>query len=87
MSQTVGVIEAEADVSMTDLTLDAVVNVGLDTTLSIPIEPPTTDIDKKMVLVAQNKELKWVDPNELIRQFFIDNNLEHILTLNELTTT
>lgn len=87
MSQTVGVIEAEADVSMTDLTLDAVVNAGLDTTLSIPIEPPTTDIDKKMVLVAQNKELKWVDPNELIRQFFIDNNLEHILTLNELTTT
>lgn len=87
MSQTVGVIEAEADVSMTDLTLDAVVDAGLDTTLSIPIEPPTTDIDKKMVLVAQNKELKWVDPNELIRQFFIDNNLEHILTLNELTTT
>ena len=87
MSQTVGVIEAEADVSMTDLTLDAVVNAGLDTTLSIPIEPPTTDINKKMVLVAQNKELKWVDPNELIRQFFIDNNLEHILTLNELTTT
>lgn len=86
MSQTVGVIEAEADVSMTDLTLDAVVDAGLDTTLSIPIEPPTTDIDKKMVLVAQNKELKWVDPNELIRQFFIDNNLEHILTLNELTT-
>ena len=87
MSQTVGVIEAEADVSMTDLTLDTVVNAGLDTTLSIPIEPPTTDIDKKMVLVAQNKELKWVDPNELIRQLFIDNNLEHILTLNELTTT
>lgn len=86
MSQTVGVIEAEADVSMTDLTLDAMVGAGLDATLSIPIEPPSTNIDKKMVLVAQNKELKWVDPNELIRQFFIDNNLEHILTLNELTT-
>lgn len=82
MDETVRVIEAEADVSMTNLTLDAVV----DTTLVIPIKFPSTNIDKKMVLVAQNNELKWIDPNELIRQFFIDNNLGHILTLNELST-
>lgn len=86
MSETVGVIETDADVSLTDLAFDAVVDAGLDTTLTIPIEPPSTDTDKKMVLVAQNKELKWVDPNELIRQFFIDNNLEHLLTLNERLT-
>lgn len=80
MSETVRVIEADVTVSKTDLSFDAGVDAQLVVTL------PTTDTTTPKVLVAQNEKLRWADPSELIKQFFIDNNLEHLLELNKLTT-
>lgn len=82
MSETVRVIETDVTVSKTDLSFDA----GVDAQLVVPLPIPTTDITTPKVLVAQNEKLRWADPSELIKQFFIDNNLEHLLELNKLTT-
>ena len=83
MSETVRVIETDVTVSKTDLSFDA----GVDAQLVVPLLPiPTTDTTTPKVLVAQNEKLRWADPSELIKQFFIDNNLEHLLELNKLTT-
>ena len=79
MSKTVRVIETDVTVSKTDLSFDAGVDAQLVVTLPIPTTTPK-------VLVAQNEKLRWADPSELIKQFFIDNNLEHLLELNKLTT-
>lgn len=79
MSETVRVIETDVTVSKTDLSFDAGVDAQLVVTLPIPTTTPK-------VLVAQNEKLRWADPSELIKQFFIDNNLEHLLELNKLTT-
>lgn len=81
MSETVRVIETDVTVSKTDLSFDA----GVDAQLVI-LPTPTTDTTTPKVLVAQNEKLRWADPSELIKQFFIDNNLEHLLELNKLTT-
>lgn len=82
MSETVRVIETDVTVSKTDLSFDA----GVDVQLVVPLPTPTTDTTTPKVLVAQNEKLRWADPSELIKQFFIDNNLEHLLELNKLTT-
>ena len=82
MSETVRVIETDVTVSKTDLSFDA----GVDVQLVVPLPTPTTDTITPKVLVAQNEKLRWADPSELIKQFFIDNNLEHLLELNKLTT-
>lgn len=79
MSETVRVIETDVTVSKTDLSFDA----GVDAQLVVQLPIPTTT---PKVLVAQNEKLRWADPSELIKQFFIDNNLEHLLELNKLTT-
>lgn len=82
MSETVRVIETDVTVSKTDLSFDA----GVDAQLVVILPTPTTDTTTPKVLVAQNEKLRWADPSELIKQFFIDNNLEHLLELNKLTT-
>ena len=82
MSETVRVIEADVTVSKTDLSFDA----GVDAQLVVTLPIPTTDTTTPKVLVAQNEKLRWADPSELIKQFFIDNNLEHLLELNKITT-
>ena len=82
MSKTVRVIETDVTVSKTDLSFDA----GVDAQLAVTLPTPTTDTTTPKVLVAQNEKLRWADPSELIKQFFIDNNLEHLLELNKLTT-
>ena len=82
MSETVRVIETDVTISKTDLSFDA----GVDAQLVVPLPIPTTDTTTPKVLVAQNEKLRWADPSELIKQFFIDNNLEHLLELNKLTT-
>ena len=82
MSETVRVIEADVTVSKTDLSFDA----GVDAQLVVQLPTPTTDTTTPKVLVAQNEKLRWADPSELIKQFFIDNNLEHLLELNKITT-
>lgn len=79
MSETVRVIETDVTISKTDLSFDAGVDAQLVVTLPIPTTTPK-------VLVAQNEKLRWADPSELIKQFFIDNNLEYLLELNKLTT-
>ena len=82
MSETVQVIETDVTISKTDLSFDA----GIDAQLVITLPTLTTDTTTPKVLVAQNEKLHWADPSELIKQFFIDNNLEHLLELNKLTT-
>ena len=82
MSETVRVIETDVTISKTDLSFDAGVDAQL--VVTFPILP--TDTTTPKVLVAQNEKLRWADPSELIKQFFIDNNLEHLLELNKLTT-
>ena len=82
MSETVRVIETDVTISKTDLSFDA----GVDPEFGGTIQIPTTDTTTPKVLVAQNEKLRWADPSELIKQFFIDNNLEHLLELNKLTT-
>ena len=82
MSETVRVIETDVTVSKTDLSFDA----GVDAQLVVTLPTPTIDTTTPKVLVAQNEKLRWADPSELIKQFFIDNNLEHLLELNKLTT-
>ena len=82
MSDTVGVIETDVVVSQTDLSFDS----GADAQLVVTIPIPTTDTTTPKVLVAQNEKLRWVDPSELIQQFFVDNNLGHLLELNKLST-
>lgn len=82
MSETVRVIETDVTVSKTDLSFDA----GVDAQLVVTLPQPTIDTITPKVLVAQNEKLRWADPSELIKQFFIDNNLEHLLELNKLTT-
>ena len=82
MSETVRVIETDVTVSKTDLSFDA----DVDAQLVVPLPIPTTDTTTPKVLVAQNENLRWADPSEFIKQFFIDNNLEHLLELNKLTT-
>ena len=82
MSETVRVIEADVTVSKTDLSFDA----GVDAQLVVTLPIKTTDTTTPKVLVAQNEKLRWADPSELIKQFFIDNNLEHLLELNKITT-
>lgn len=82
MSETVRVIETDVTVSKTDLSFDA----GVDAQLVVQLPIQTTDTTTPKVLVAQNEKLRWADPSELIKQFFIDNNLEHLLELNKLTT-
>lgn len=79
MSETVRVIETDVTVSKTDLSFDAGVDAQLVVTLPIPTTTPK-------VLVAQNEKLHWVEPSELIKQFFIDNNLGHLLELNKIIT-
>lgn len=82
MSETVRVIETDVTVSKTDLSFDA----GVDVQLVVALPIPTTDTTTPKVLVVQNEKLRWADPSEFIKQFFIDNNLEHLLELNKLTT-
>ena len=82
MSETVRVIETDVTVSKTDLSFDA----GVDAQLVVTLPTPTTDTTTPKVLVAQNEKLRWADPSELIKQFFIDNNLEHLIELNKLIT-
>lgn len=82
MSETVRVIETDVTISKTDLSFDA----GVDAQLVVTLPTPPTDTTTPKVLVAQNEKLRWADPSELIKQFFIDNNLEHLLELNKLTT-
>lgn len=82
MSETVRVIETDVTVSKTDLSFDA----GVDAQLVVTLPIPTTDTTTPKVLVAQNEKLHWVEPSELIKQFFIDNNLGHLLELNKITT-
>lgn len=82
MSETVRVIETDVTISKTDLSFDA----GVDAQLVVTLPILTTDTTTPKVLVAQNEKLRWADPSELIKQFFIDNNLEHLLELNKLTT-
>ena len=82
MSETVRVIETDVTVSKTDLSFDA----GIDAQLVVTLPTPTTDTTTPKVLVAQNEKLRWADPSEFIKQFFIDNNLEHLLELNKIIT-
>lgn len=62
-----------------------VIEVDVDTTAQLVVSVPLPDTNERRILISENGSMYWISPSDLIKQFFEDNNIDHLLSLNKIS--